>query len=311
MSGGASPAPSSSPPRLGDEELADLERLVGQALRSADEEALPILGYGEISLVLAWPPAPSAGERQFACKRLPAFGTDALFERYRETLRDYIAALEATGMHVVPTELRGVELPGGAVAGYVVQPILPSEQLAPAVLAAAGQADAVALIEAVTSQTAATIGPHLGLDAQLSNWIWDGEALTYIDVSTPLIWDASGRCLLDLELIAQPFPPPLRWPLRRFLAPRILDGYRDLRGVFLDLCGNLLKARLDRRLPEFVAAANEHLAEPLTVAEVERYYRSDRRLWAALLWLRMLDRAWQRNVRRRAYPYLLPGRTER
>jgi len=36
----------------------------------------------------------------------------------------------------------------------------------------------------VTSQIAATVGPRLGLDAQLSNWIWDGEALTDIDVST-------------------------------------------------------------------------------------------------------------------------------
>ena len=51
--------------------------------------------------------------------------------------------------------------------------------------------------------------------------------------------------LLDLEPLAQAYPAILRPPLRRFVAPKILDGYRDLRSVYLDLCGNLLKERLD------------------------------------------------------------------
>ncbi len=34
-------------------------------------------------------------------------------------------------------------------------------------------------------------------------------------------------------------------------------------------------------------------------------------MWALLLALRRLDRFWQLKVRRRAYPFLLPGRIER
>ena len=45
--------------------------------------------------------------------------------------------------------------------------------------------------------------------------------------------------------------------------------------------------------------------------EVRRYYRSDARLWEALLRLRRLDRAWCRHVRRRTYPFLLPAKVER
>jgi hypothetical protein len=44
---------------------------------------------------------------------------------------------------------------------------------------------------------------------------------------------------------------------------------------------------------------------------VRRYYRSDARLWGVLLRIRRLDRAWQRHVRRRSYPFLLPQRIER
>lgn len=296
------------PPHLSDDELQDLDRLVVDALRRGEEEALPILGFGEISLVLAWPPD---GSPRFACKRLPAFPARERFERYRATLEDYVAALEAHGVRVVPTEFRAVELGGGSIAGYVVQPILPTDQLAPAVLARASEAEAEPLIEAVVSSAAAVVGPRLGLDAQLANWVWDRGRLSYIDVSTPMMWTPEGRCLLDLALIARPFPPPLRWPLRHFLAPRILDGYRDLRGVYFDLCGNLIKERLQRWLPAFVERANGHLDDPLSVADIERYYRSDSRLWSLLLRLRRLDRAWQRRVRRRTYPYLLPQETRR
>jgi hypothetical protein len=211
---------------------------------------------------------------------------------------------------VVPTELRAVELAGGELAGYVIQPILPAEQLAPAVLSRT-VADDHPLIEAVVETAAAVVGPRLGLDAQLSNWIWDGSRLTYIDVSTPMLWSADGRCRLDIELISRPFPPIMRAPLRRFLAPGILDGYRELRGVYFDLCGNLIKARLQRLLPAFLERANRHHAEPLSVTDIERYYRSDRRLWSMLLRLRRLDRAWQRRVRHRPYPFLLPKNPRR
>jgi hypothetical protein len=292
---------------LPDAALAELETLVERALARRDEDALPTLGFGEISLVLAWPPQSPA----FACKRLPPFAARERLESYRCTLDDYLAALARAGMRVVDTELRGVGLDDGRVAGYVVQPILPAELVAPAVLASSDPAAGHPLVAAVADTAAAVVDPRLGLDAQLANWVWQDGELVYIDVSTPLIWSADGDCRFDLELLSQAFPWALRGALRRFVAPGILDTYRDLRKVYLDLCGNLIKERLQPWLPEFVERANRHLDDPLTVAEVERYYRSDRRLWAALLRIRRLDRAWQHRVRRRPYPFLLPKGTTR
>jgi len=183
--------------------------------------------------------------------------------------------------------------------------------LAPAVLRGADPEEGHPLVEAVVDTTAASVSDRLGLDAQLANWTWDGSALTYIDVSTPMLWSPQGRPLLDLDGLAHAYPAILRPPLRRFVAPRILDTYRNLRKVYLDLTGNLLKERLDPWLARFLEALNRHLERPLDEREVRAYYRSDARLWSALLWIRRLDRVWRRRVRRRPYPFLLPGRIER
>jgi Family of unknown function (DUF6206) len=292
---------------LSDGDLRELEDLVERALSSGSEEGLPVLGYGEISLVLGWP----VESPRFACKRLPLFPSRQRFDAYRAALQDYLEALGAAGVRVVDTEMRAVEGAGGAIAGYLVQPMLPADQLAPAVLRSADPAAGHPLVEAVASTAAAAVSPSVGLDAQLSNWTWDGAALTYFDVSTPLIWSPEGRSRLDLELIAEAYPAILRWPLRRFVAPGILDTYRDLRRLYLDLAGNLLKERLDAWLPAILSRFNPRLEKPLSEDEVRRYYRSDARLWAVLLRIRRLDRAWRRRVRHRPYPFLLPGPIER
>ena len=292
---------------LSADDLRRLEKRVDRALSSGDEEGLPVLGYGEISLVLGWPPdAP-----RFACKRLPPFRSRVRFESYRRTLGDYLAALGEAGVHVVETEMRAVERDDGRVAGYIAQPILPAEQLATAVLRREDPDAGHPLIEAVAAAIEAVVGPRLGLDAQLANWTWDGAELTYFDVSTPLIWSSEGVSRLDLDLLADAYPAILRWPLRRFIAPGILDTFRDLRKVYLDLTGNLIKERLEPWLPACLERLNARISEPLTEDEVRRYYRSDARLWAALLRIRRLDRAWRQRVRRRPYPLLLPGRIER
>jgi hypothetical protein len=292
---------------LSDSDLRRLDDLVEEALASGGEEGLTVLGYGEISLVLGWP----AERPAFACKRLPPFASSERFGSYRDTLEDYLGALATAGVRVVETEMRGVERRDGSVAGYLVQPVLATEQLAPVILRRSDPGDGHPLVEALVATAAGAISPRVGLDAQLSNWAWDGSALTYIDVGTPLIWSPDGRSRLDLDLLAQAYPAVLRRPLRRFVAPGILDTYRDLRKVYLDLAGNLLKERLDPWLPVFLDRLNGRIEQPLDEHEVRRYYRSDARLWGALLRIRRLDRAWRRRVRRRPYPFLLPERIER
>ncbi len=61
-----------------------------------------------------------------------------------------------------------------------------------------------------------------------------------------------------------------------------------------------------------VSLASIRVVEPpITSEEAERYYRDDARMWELLQRLRRADRWWQRTVRRRPYPFLLPGRIAR
>jgi Family of unknown function (DUF6206) len=290
-----------------DAALCRLDEDVEAALAAGNESELPVLGYGEISLVLGWP----AEDPRFACKRLPVFPTRSRFDAYQRTLDAYLEALRRAGIRTVETELRPVMRDDRTVAGYVVQPALPAEGLAPAILAREDPDAGHPLAAAVVGAAAAAISPRVGLDAQLANWSWDDSGLTYLDVSTPLLWSEEGRPLLDLELLSRAIPWALRAPLRRLVVPGIVETYRDLRKVYLDLCGNLIKARLGPWLPAFLEQIAPHLDPPLTAADVDRYYRSDARLWGMLLSIRRLDRAWQLRVRRRPYPFLLPGQIER
>jgi hypothetical protein len=304
--GGASPG-RPTPEDLPDAELRKLDGLVERALDLGEESQLAVLGYGEMSLVLAWP----ADDPRFACKRLPVFRDRDQFERYRRTFDDYIEALRGAGVHPVDSSLRPVERDDGTVAGYAVQPVLPATILATNVLSGADPATGHPLVAAIVDSAAAVVDPQLGIDAQLANWSWEDGLLGYLDLTTPMLWSSDGQALLDVDLLVRPTPWVFRGAIKRFLAPKILDGYRDLRGVYLDLCGNLIKQGLVAWLPAFLEHVNRHLKRPMTHAEVERYYRNDARLWGMLLRIRRLDRAWQRRVRRRPYPFLLPREIKR
>jgi hypothetical protein len=115
-----------------------------------------------------------------------------------------------------------------------------------------------------------------------------------------------GRHELDLSLFLSIYP----WALRALLVPvahAVMAQYHDPRTVLLDTASNLVKERLDRWLPAFLEAAGARGVEPpIDEREVRRYFARDRRLWLLMQRLRRTDRAWQRRVRRRAYPFLLP-----
>ena len=287
--------------------LVALEARVERALGAGGAGDLEVLGYGEISAVLA---LDGPGGR-FACKRLPPFTGPASLRAYRACLEDYLRALAARGVRVAETAFLHLVRPGGTISAYCVQAAFPAESLLPAVLARAGEARARALFARLVDAVARSVGPGLGLDGQVSNWAVAGEDLVYLDVTTPLLRDQAGAERLDTDLFLASLPWALRGPVRRFLLGEILDKYYRPRGVVLDALANLVKERLDRWLPPFLEEANARLAPALSEREVRRAYASDARMWALLQRLRRLDRAWQRRVRRRVYPFLLPDRIAR
>jgi hypothetical protein len=289
------------------EDLEALEAAVSRALERGDASALQILGYGEISAVVAWP----IGGRQMACKRLPPFADTEALEAYRGCVEVYLERLEASGLRPVETEVLAVRGGDGRPVAYCVQPVLPPGSVLHEHLRGCDDEAALALFDRVLDHVARCLDGTLGIDAQVSNWVATAGGLLYLDVSTPMIRDERGRECLDTGLFLASLPWAMRGLVRRFMLGAILDKYYSPRGAVVDLLGNLLKERLDRLFPVFLARANRSVSPKITEAEVRAYYRGDARMWALLQSLRRTDRAWQRRVRRRVYPFLLPGRISR
>ena len=287
--------------------LAELERRVDRALTTGDERAIEVLGYGEISCVVAWHDSANA----FAGKRLPLFETSTRYEAYRRAFESYLHALETAGVHVVTSRLETTQAADGRIAVWCLQPLLDPRTLAPIWLKTADEDASRWLFNRIFDHVVSTVSPKLGLDGQLSNWaVVDGEVV-YFDVTTPMMRDEDGREALDTDLFLASLPWALRGVVRRFMLHSILDKYYSPRGVLVDLLGNLIKEKVEERLPLGIEVANRIIEPAIDAAEVRRYYRDDAGMWTLLQRLRRIDRVWQRRVRRRQYPFLLPGEVER
>jgi len=289
------------------QDLAALDAAVTHAFSTGDPSGLEVLGYGEISAVVAW----ASDGRSWACKRLPPFPGRADADRYSALFEEYLATLQVRGVKVVPSTLQRLERDDGKVVIYCVQPLLPAAQLAVRVLERSNAAEARALFETVLGRIVAVVSPQVGIDGQLSNWWVTGDEVAMLDVTTPLLKDAAGRNRLDMELFLAAVPAPVRPLFRRYVVPSVVDKYHDPRGVTLDLVANLIKEGLESHIGPFLEIANRRLSQPIEAAEVRRYYAGDARVWTAWQALRRADRFVRLRLLGQPYPFLLPGRIER
>jgi hypothetical protein len=262
-----------------------------------------VLGYGEISCVLAL----RVDGGGVACKRLPPFPDERAFERYRSAFEAQLAAFDEGGIPVLATALQRVEHDGSRPLAYCVQPLVDPGTLLPTRMTREPAVWGREKVEAVVDLALSYVGPTRGLDAQLSNWAVRNGRLAYLDVTTPLLRDGAGRDRLDVDVFLASLPWAPRGLVKRVALRGILDAYYSPRGVVRDLLANLVKEGLGARLPGLVDVAARRVDPPLSAEEVRRHYARDARTWHALQRLRRLDRAWQRHVRRRPYPFLLPG----
>jgi hypothetical protein len=298
-------------PDLADLDLAVLEQAVDAALARRDDAALHVLGYGEITTVFAWPEP----DGQYACKRLPLF-TKARFAVYQPAFDEYLEALAARGVDVLPTALVHQTRADGWIVAYCIQPVLPRDALLPEVMRQAGGRDDAehqigTLLGALIDHLARVVDERVGIDAQVSNWAVADSGLVYLDVSTPFLRDADGRDRFDCDTYLESIPAVFRGFARRFVIPGVVQTYHSTRSIVLNLAGHLTKEGLDPWIPLTLELARERLGVDLTPREARRHYRNDTRLWGLIQRVRRIDRVWQRRIRRRPYPFLLPGPVDR
>ena len=283
-----------------DIDLAALDASVAAAIERGSPAGLRVLGFGEITLTLGWPP----DRPVVAVERLPVLEDPVAAEAYAALVAGYGAALRGRGVEVVETVVRLLDAPDG-VHVYLLQPVIPRGRILSVALASAPPDHAGALLDRLVDAICTSVDSFLGLDAQAGNWAIEGDRIALFDVSTPLMRSAEGHDLLDMSVFASIYPAALR-PLLRRIAHQIAAQYHDPRVVLLDAASNLHREGLDRCLPMLLSAAERRIAPPVTPPEVGRYFRRDRALWLLLQRLRRLDRSWQRAVRRRPYRFLLP-----
>jgi len=294
-----------SPPaaRPIDVDVRHLDATVERAIRAGAPRGLRVLGYGELTLVIGWP----TEQPVFAVKRLPPFRDPDRLDAYARLVERYIEILRQRGVWVAHTEIRSHPGARGCVRAYLVQPLVPRDRLLNVILLGADDERAKGLLEAIVENVYRCADYEVGFDAQAANWWVEDGKLGYFDISTPMLRDRHGREQLDISLFLSVYPWFTRPVLAR-IAPGVMAQYHDPRMVLLDFASNLHKEGLDQHVRALMDAANRRLKRPLVTADVHRYFRQDKLLWALMQRLRLADRSWQRHARRRPYPMLLPPR---
>lgn len=305
--------------------------------RFPERSAIParVLGYGEISTVLE---LGTGSERDLAYKRLPMFRTEEEARNYQALYQEYVEVLgDGVGLRLVPSEtVRFMDEERDRVVVYIVQQKQPAEAIGHNAIHRLSPDDVRKLVLAVLRETKKVFDFNrqhsgqleVGFDGQISNWAiigFDPEIpalgeeieLVYFDTSTPLM-QKNGVEQLNPELFLRSAPSFLVWIIRLLFLEDVMTRYYDFRQVLVDLIANFYKEQRPELIPDLVNTINgffsaeigEDEFEPITVKEVQAYYREDAWIWRIYLAFRKLDRSLHRLLGR-DYPYVLPEKIKR
>lgn len=269
------------------------------ALKVRDESRLAIIGRGEVTIALGWP----AADPQFVCKRTPPFIPEE-FRQYQALVHEYVDELRASGQAVADTEVIGIER-GDTIVAYVVQPMLDTATLGDSVLKASEPNPNLPFLTAV-ADAAARATAKCSLDAQVTNFAWDGEELTLIDVGTPFLWTDSGDLRFEMKPFARMLPAPSRSLAIRELT-KVVARWNNSRIVAVDVVANLLREGLNEWTDPMLVALNRRLEfdEPITLAEAQAHYEEDQKIFPTLVKLQKVERWWQEKIRKQTYQWFI------
>jgi len=169
----------------------------------------------------------------------------------------------------------------------------------------------------------------VGLDGQISNFavidydpnnpkVDENSQLIYID-TVPPFYRKNGVEAMEIELLTKSMPSFIRGLLKLIFLQDLIDRYYDWRLVIIDLVANLFKEQKRELIPSLITTVNKFLKEevslfnikPLTLEEVEKYYKSDKFIWNLYQRMRKFDRFIKTKLLRKKYDYYLPGKIER
>jgi hypothetical protein len=279
-----------------------------------------LIGYGEISAIFR-----IGDQSDMAFKRLPLFPDRASAQTYIHKYEEYCELLCDAELSLPPDKTFILAVARRPVVLYIAQKQLPADRFAHRIIHRLTSDEIQLLFEKIVAEIAkiwrynqtALPARELALDGQLSNWVWmestSDTALYYIDTSTPL-FRKNGIEQMDPELFLKSAPGFLRWIIRLFFLNDVLTRYYDQRQVYMDLAANLYKEQRPDLIVPLVELINRYLPEgdePLSLKEIDKYYREDKLIWSLFLAFRRIDRWLTTKIFRKRYEFILPGKIKR
>lgn len=308
--------------------LEEFEQHLNPANTKKSKIPVQILGYGEISTVIAFD---HPELKDLAFKRMPIFSSCQQTNQYADLYFRYNELLSNQGLNIPPSYAFCVKGHGQIYVAYLAQQKLNPQSIGNRVLHTHPDEQIILLFSKIINQIK-NVWKHnatnpdflIGLDAQISNWaikdfntnqeITQDTELWFLDTSTPMI-RISGQEQINPLLFLTSAPPGLRWVLKKFFLQDVLDRYYDLRQVAIDLVANLYKEQrpdlITRALEIVNNEAKDYLDTPITVKEVSSYYKEDKFIWSFYLSARRLDRFFKTKLLGRRYEFILPGKIKR
>jgi len=313
--------------------LKELELTIDTVNPEKGKVPIRILGYGEITLVFEI----VNDEYNYAYKRLPIFETHEQAKKHEYIFREYNRFLnEEIEIKTPPLEIVWFENTEGKIIFYTIQEKIPSESVGNKVIHQVGNNDTELLVlkalremKKVWTFNKENKTYDVGLDGQISNFavidydpnnpkVDDNSLLIYID-TVPPFYRKNGVEAMNIELLTKSMPSFIRGLLKLIFLQDLIDRYYDWRLVIIDLVANFFKEQKRELIPSLITTVNKFLKEevslfnikPLTLEEVEKYYKSDKFIWNLYQRMRKFDRFIKTKLLRKKYDYYLPGKIER
>jgi hypothetical protein len=321
-------------PRVDIEVLKEFER--GLDPRYPERSRIParVLGYGEISTVFE---IAVEGLEDYAFKRLPIFLDAEEVTVYRSMYEEYNRLLqEDVGFNLPAYGHAECVSESGRPIFFIIQRKLSYASIGNHAIHVLPDEEVLLLVELVLGEmkkvwdfNSSQQRLEIAVDGQVSNWSIRGfdsknphvdrdTTLMYMDTSTPFI-RVEGTEQLKPDLFLRSAPSFMVWLLKALFLEDVVARYYDQRRVTIDLIANFYKEQRPELIPDLIARANRFFEEeagylgiePIREKDVRSYYREDAFIWILYLNARRLDRFIRTRLRRREYPYILPGKIKR
>jgi len=290
-------------PDVSDAELLELELSILNAFDSRTTDGLNILGLGELGIAVGWP---TNAPRAVVKRQAP--GPEHQLDSDMTQMHDFRDSLIEAGAPVIATDIRAITNPYGTKIPYLVQPVVDRDDLVENILAngnpMADDPILVSIRDTVASVVRDSSRGGLSMDAQVTNFAWDGEKVVLLDTTPPLIWGAGSGPMYEVGNYLTAVPFALR-PVATALTKKSGDDYRTVRGVLKQTVVYLLRIDQERWVDSAITCFNEVLDTPLDRAEIDESFARVIRDLPTIKRLARVQRMWATKVRKQRYEFFI------